>query len=266
MKTIQLNLTLLFSSLALLSFASTGVNTQQKPSNLPDSNGIRNIVLVHGAFVNAAGWQPVFEILTRSGFNVEVVQHPLTSFQDDLDAVNRTLSKLDGPCILVGHSYGGVLISEAGNAEIVKGLVYIAAHAPDSAEARAVLFARYPSPYKSLIKGADGFDYIEPSKFAADFAADLPPGDAQFLAKGQFLTADKVFQATITNPAWKKKKSWYVVAGSDRIINPDLERMYARRASSHTIELEGASHAVYISRPKEVAALIMAAAKTSAGQ
>jgi pimeloyl-ACP methyl ester carboxylesterase len=169
----------------------------------------------------------------------------------------------DGPCILVAHSYGGAIITEAGNDPHVAGLVYIAAHAPDSGETEAGNGKLYPPAYKSLQKTSDGFDYIEPSRFYPDFAADLSREQAEFIAHSQMFAADEVFHAVIQNPAWKVKPSWYMVAKSDRIINPDLERMYVKRANSHKIEIDGASHSVYESHPKEVAKLIVEAATQS---
>jgi pimeloyl-ACP methyl ester carboxylesterase len=169
----------------------------------------------------------------------------------------------NGPCILVGHSYGGAIITGAGNDPQVVGLVFIAAHAPDNGESESGNGKLYPSAYKSLQKTGDGYDYIDPSRFYPDFAADLPREQAEFMAYSQMFTADEVFHAVITNPAWRVKPSWYMVAKSDRIINPDLERMYAKRANSHTVEIEGASHSVFVSHPKEVAKLIIEAAKHS---
>jgi pimeloyl-ACP methyl ester carboxylesterase len=169
-----------------------------------------------------------------------------------------------GPCILVGHSYGGGLITEAGNDPHVVGLVYIAAHAPDKGESEADNGKRFPPAYKSLQKPANGFDYIDPAQFYTDFAADLPKENAEFMANAQMPTADGVFHAVILNPAWRLKHSWYMVASADRIINPDLQRMYAKRANSSTVEIQGASHSVFESHPKEVAQLIIEAA-TKAG-
>jgi pimeloyl-ACP methyl ester carboxylesterase len=212
--------------------------------------GIKNIVLVHGAFVDGSGWKPVYDILVKKGYHVSVTQHPLISFEGDVAAVNRVLDLQDGPCILVGHSYGGAIITIAGNNNHVKGLVYIAAHAPIPEKAKEGMGKNYPSAYKSLQKGADGFDYILPVNFAADFAADLPKDVADFMAYSQPPTADVVFKAIIDNPAWRNKPSWYIVAKSDRIINPDLERMYAKRAKSTTVEIESASHSVFMSHPE----------------
>ena len=201
--------------------------------------GIKNIVLVHGAFVDGSGWKPVYEILTKAGYTVTIVQEPLTSFANDLAAITSVLDRRNGPCILVGHSYAGSLITEAGNGKL------------------------YPSAYKSLKKTAEGFDYIEPSSFYADFAAGLPKKQAEFMAHSQVLPADEVFHYVIQNPAWKVKPSWYMVAKSDRIINPDLERMYAKRAGSYKVEIEGASHSVFESHPKDVVKLIIKAATSA---
>jgi pimeloyl-ACP methyl ester carboxylesterase len=221
---------------------------------------IKNIVLVHGAFVDGSGWKPVYDILVKKGYHVSIVQQPLTAYANDLAAIKRVIALQDGPCILVAHSYGGAIITEAGNDPKVAGLVYIAAHAPDAGETEGGNGKLYPSAYKSLQKGADGFDYLDPLKFPADFAADLPKAQAEFMAHSQMPAADEVFHVVIQNPAWKVKPSWYMVAKSDRIISPDLERMYAKRAGSHTIEIAGASHSVFESHPVEVAKLIIDAA------
>jgi pimeloyl-ACP methyl ester carboxylesterase len=221
---------------------------------------IKNIVLVHGAFVNGSGWKPVFEILVKDGYHVSVAEHPLTSFNDDVTAVNRVLAAQDGPTILVGHSYGGAIITDAGKDSHVVGLVYIAAHALDQGETEAANGKQFPNATKAIKKTADGFLYLDPAFYPADFAADLSREQAEFEAQAQELTAASVFTTPAGVPAWKTKPSWYAVAKSDRIINPDLQRMYAKRAHSHTIEVEGASHSVYESHPKEVAALIEEAA------
>ncbi|WP_426670079.1 alpha/beta hydrolase [Mucilaginibacter sp. McL0603] len=226
---------------------------------------VKNIVLVHGAFVDGSGWQPVYDILVKRGYHVSVVQQPLTSFQEDLAAVQRVLDMQTGPCILVGHSYGGGLITGAGNNPHVVGLVYIAAHAPDKGESEAGNGKRFPPVYKSLQKLANGFDYIDPAHFYMDFAADLPKEKAEFMANAQTLTADGVFHAVTMNPAWRLKPSWYMVAGADRIISPDLQRMYAKRAGSNTVEIQSASHSVFESHPEEIAKLIIEAA-TKAGK
>jgi pimeloyl-ACP methyl ester carboxylesterase len=221
---------------------------------------VHNIVLVHGAFVTGAGWEPVYNILVKDGYHVSVAEHPLTSVSEDVSAVNRVLAMQDGPTILVGHSYGGAVITEAGNDSHVVGLVYIAAHALDEGETEAGNGKRFPNATKAVKKTDDGFLYLDPAYYHADFAADLPEKQAEFEAHAQALTAAAVFTTPATQPAWKSKPSWYAVAKSDRIINPDLERMYAKRAHSHTIEVANASHSIYESHPKEVAALIEEAA------
>jgi pimeloyl-ACP methyl ester carboxylesterase len=253
-------ISIFFIAAAILVSAGIPVNAGHPMLKGP-SAPIRNIVLVHGAFVDGSGWKPVYDILTKAGYRVSIVQQPLTSFTADIDAVKRVIDLQDGPCILIAHSYGGAIITEAGNDPKVAGLVYIAAHAPDMGESEAGNGKTYPPAYSSLKKGADGFDYLDPVKFHADFAADLPDAIADFEANAQMPAADEVFHAIIQHPAWKSKPSWYMVATSDRIINPDLERMYAKRANSYTIEIVGASHSVYESHPKQVAELIQMAAK-----
>ena len=244
-----------FSAVASLFLIALGA-TSQAQAAAP----VHNIVLVHGAFVTGAGWEPVYDILVKDGYHVSVAQHPLTSVDDDVAAVKRVLAMQDGPTILVGHSYGGAIITAAGNDSHVVGLVYIAAHALDEGETEAANGKRFPNATKAIKKTDDGYLYLDPAFYRADFAADLPEKQAEFEAHAQALTAAVVFTTPATQPAWKTKPSWYAVAKSDRIINPDLERMYAKRARSHTIEVEGASHSVYESHPKEVAALIEEAA------
>jgi pimeloyl-ACP methyl ester carboxylesterase len=231
---------------------------------------VRNIVLVHGAWVDASGWKPVYDILIEDGFEVTMVQEPLTSLEDDVAATKRVLDLQNGPCILVAHSYGGSVITEAGVDPHVVGLVYVAAHAPDVGEDEGALGKRMPSATQqqegAIKTTADGFTYLKPEYFYEDFAADLPQERAEFEARSQALTAAKVFTTPINAAAWKTKPSWAIVATADRIINPDLERMYYARAHSHTVELKGASHSVYVSRPREVAAVIEDAAQQAAPQ
>ena len=235
-------------------------------SLLPAQNAdhrVRNIVLVHGAWADGSGWKGVYDILVKDGYHVSIVQEPETSFKEDVLATKRVLAQQDGPCILVAHSYGGAVITEAGTDPAVAGLVYIAAHMPDAGESEAENGKRFPSDLSksdAIKKTADGFTYLDPAQFHAYFAADVPDEQAAFMARSQVLNFADNFKAVITTPAWRSKPSWMLVAGSDRTINPDLERWYAARAKSHRVEVEGASHAVYVSRPKEVADLIKAAA------
>lgn len=239
------------------SAGSTGVVFAQK---LP----VKNIVLVHGAFVDGSGWEGIYKELTKKGYHVSVTQQTLLSYENDVKQVNRIIDQQDGPCILVGHSYGGAIITTAGNNPKVAGLVYLAAHAPDEGESEADNGKKYPSAYKSLIKGDDGFDYINPNNFPSDFAGGVAKEKADFMAVSQTPTKDSVFHAIIHNPAWKSKPVWYMVAKADRIINPDLERLYAKRAKSKkTVEVQGAGHCVFMTHPKEAAELIVEASKGS---
>jgi pimeloyl-ACP methyl ester carboxylesterase len=224
---------------------------------------IKNIVLVHGAWADGSGWKAVYDILVKDGYNVSIVQEPETSFKDDVAATKRVLAEQDGPCILVAHSYGGAVITEAGTDPSVASLVYIAAHMPDVGENEADDGKRFPSDLSkstAIKKTADGFTYLDPAQFHEYFAADLSAEQAAFMARSQVLNFAGNFKAVITTAAWKSKPSWMLVAGSDRTINPDLERWYAERAKGHKVEVAGASHCVYISHPKEVAALIEDAA------
>ncbi len=227
----------------------------------------KNIVLVHGAWVDGSGWRPVYEILVRDSYHVSLVQEPLTSLEDDVAATRRVIALQPGPSILVAHSYGGTVITEAGNDPKVAGLVYIASHEPDEGENEAANGKKYPtalSRANAIEKTPDGFTYLDPARFPELFAADMPRAQAQFEADAQILTAAKVFTTPVTTPAWKTKPSWALVAGADEIISPDLERMYAARARSHMVEVPGASHSVYETHPKEVAALIEQAAQHAA--
>jgi pimeloyl-ACP methyl ester carboxylesterase len=227
---------------------------------------IRNIVLVHGAWADGSGWKGVYDILVKDGYNVRLVQEPETSFKEDVAATKRVLAQLDGPCILVAHSYGGAVITEAGTDPSVAGLVYVAAHMPDVGESEADDGQRFPSDLSkstAIKTTADGFTYLDPAQFQEYFAADLSAEQAAFMARSQVLNAADNFKAVITTPAWKSKPSWMVVPTKDRTINPDLERWYATRANSRKVEVQGASHAVYVSRPKEVAAVIEEAASRS---
>jgi pimeloyl-ACP methyl ester carboxylesterase len=228
------------------------------------ADGVRNIVLVHGAWADGSGWRGVYDILVKDGYNVSIVQEPETSFQDDVSAVKRILAMQDGPSILVAHSYGGAVITEAGTDPSVVGLVYIAAHMPDAGEKESEDGKRFPSDLAksgAIKKTPDGFTYIDPAQFHELFAADLPDDQAAFMARSQVFNFADNFSATITTAAWRTRPSWMVVAGSDRTISPDLERWYAKRAKSHTVEVAGASHSVYVSHPKEVADVIERAAR-----
>jgi pimeloyl-ACP methyl ester carboxylesterase len=224
---------------------------------------VKNIVLVHGAFADGSGWRRVADILGKDGYTVSVVQEPLTSLADDVAATKRVLDLQQGPTLLVGHSYGGVVITEAGNAPNVVGLVYIAAFIPDQGESAVSLLSQATPANNDMRATKDDFLYVDPAAFPADFAADLPPAEANFMAHSQAMLAKAAGGAPVTTAAWHQKKSWALIASRDRNINPDLERTMAKRAGSETIEVP-ASHAVYVSKPEDVAHLIERAAKASA--
>ncbi|MGH8094131.1 MAG: alpha/beta hydrolase [Chthoniobacterales bacterium] len=249
-----------FLGLAFLLLARCALSAQN------EEHRVRNIVLVHGAWADGSGWKGVYDILNKDGYKVSIVQEPETSFKEDVAATKRILARQDGPCILVGHSYGGAVITEAGTDPSVAGLVYIAAHMPDAGENEADDGKRFPSDLGksgAIKKTAEGFTYIDPAQFHKYFAADLSAEQAAFMARSQVLNFANNFSATITTAAWRAKPSWMLVSKKDRAISPDLERWYAARAKSHTVEVAGASHAVYVSHPKEVAALIEEAAQHS---
>jgi pimeloyl-ACP methyl ester carboxylesterase len=223
---------------------------------------IRNIVLVHGGFVDGSGWEAVYRSLRRQGFNVTVVQNPTTSLADDVRATRRALAVQDGPAILVGHSYGGVVISEAGNDANVAGLVYIAAFAPDAGESVASLI-RDPAPgapVPPILPPRDGLLLLDRDKFAASFAADVEPELAAFMADAQLPWGVDALQGAVTQPAWKTRPSWYLVAQDDRMIPPPAQRAMAQRAGATVAEVAG-SHAIYVSQPDAVVRLIVEAAR-----
>src|SRR5947209_11892607 len=200
---------------------------------------LRNIVLVHGAWADGSGWKGVYDILVKDDYKVSIVQESETSFKEDVAATKRILALQDGPCILVAHSYGGAVITEAGTDPVVVSLVYIAAHMPDAGENEAEDGKRFPSDLSksnAIKKTADGFTYLDPAQFHEYFAVDLPAEQAAFMARSQVLNAADNFKAIITTAAWRTKPSWMLVATKDRTINPDLERWYATRAKSHRVE------------------------------
>ena len=251
-----------FLCMALLVFSS-GALTAQKADR-----PVRNVVLVHGAWADGSGWRGVYDILTKDGYNVSIVQEPETSFKDDVQATKRVIARQDGPCILVAHSYGGAVATEAGNHPSVVGLVYVAAHMPDAGESEAQDGKRFPSDLSKstgIKKTPDGFTFLDPAQFHEYFAADLPLDQAAFMARSQVPNFADNFKAVITTAAWRSKPSWMLVAGADRTINPELERWYAKRANGHTLEVPGASHAMYVSHAKEVAAAIEHAAAHAQG-
>ncbi|WP_416959085.1 alpha/beta fold hydrolase [Streptomyces sp. Agncl-13] len=224
-------------------------------------SAVKNIVLVHGGFVDGSGWQSVHRLLTQDGYNVSVVQNPTVSLVDDVAVTQRVLDALDGPAVLVGHSYGGAVITEAGRHEGVAALVYVAAFAPDKDESVGTLVADPApgAPVPPILPPVDGFLFLDRDKFAASFAGDLPAEDAAFLADSQVPWGLEALGGTITEPAWRTKPSWYLVATDDHMIPPPVQHQMAERAGATVTEAAG-SHAIYVSQPAAVADLIKRAA------
>jgi pimeloyl-ACP methyl ester carboxylesterase len=216
-----------------------------------------NIVLVHGGFVDGSGWEGVYTILKNDGRNVSIVQNPTVSLDDDVAVTRRILAAQDGPAILVGHSYGGVVVTQAGNDPRVAGLVYIAAFAPDKGESVASLIKNPPpgAPVPPILPPQEGYLFLDKARFAASFAADVDSATAAFMADSQVPWAVAALNGAVTEPAWKTKPSWYLVATEDKMIPPAAQRLMANRAGSTVVEASG-SHAIYVSQPAAVAALI----------
>jgi pimeloyl-ACP methyl ester carboxylesterase len=223
------------------------------------ATGIKNVVLVHGAFADGSGWEAVAKILEQDGYTVSVAQPPETSYAEDQKSTKATIDAMGGPVVLVGHSYGGSIISEAGNDPNVVALVYIAAFALDEGDSCASIEQALPQASKAFKPDSNGNWWIDQAHFAADFAADVPPAVSHFMAISQVPISTDSFTHKVTNPAWKTKPSWYMVATADRSINPDQERMMAKRAHARTVEVT-ASHVAYMSHPKATAKLIEEAA------
>ena len=223
---------------------------------------IKNVVLVHGAFADGSGWEAVANILKNDGYNVSVAQPPETSYAADQKHTKAVIDAMGGPVVLVGHSYGGSIITEAGNNPNVAALVYIAAFALDEGESCASIEQAVPQASKAFKPDSDGNWWIDQQHFAADFAADIPREKAEFMAISQVPISTDAFTHKVTNPAWKTKPTWYMVAIEDRSINPDQQRMMAKRANAITVEVK-ASHVAYISLPKETAKLIEEAAASA---
>jgi pimeloyl-ACP methyl ester carboxylesterase len=231
-------------------------------STVANAPHVRNVVLVHGGFVDGSGWERVYSILKNDGYRVSVVQNPTTSLADDVAATRRVLAEQDGPTILVGHSYGGVVISEAGNDPKVAGLVYVAAFAPDAGESVSSLIKNPPhgAPVPPILPPQGGFLLLDKAKFAESFAADLDPSLAEFRANSQVPWGLAALEGAVTHPAWKGKPSWYVVSTDDKMIPPPAQHAMSKRAGSTVVEVK-ASHAVYESRPGAVAQVIELASR-----
>lgn len=228
------------------------------------ATGVKNIVLVHGSFADGSGFEGIYKILKKKGYNVSVASNPNTGFEGDVAATQRTLDRQNGPVILVGHSYGGAIITEAGNAANVVGLVYIDAFVPDANETLLQLLQSGPPAPKSGILSPDAHGYVwyDKAKYHSGFCADLPKEQAEFLADSQLPVSASVFGASIANPAWKSKPSWYVLGTEDETIVPDGQRFMAKRAGAKVTEIKG-SHLVFMSQPKAVAEVIEMAAKNA---
>ena len=246
----------LIAAVATLAMAATALTPA-----VAQPAGAKNIVLVHGGFVDGSGWQGVYNILKKDGYNVTIVQNPTISLADDVAVTKRALAGQDGPVVLVGHSYGGVVVSEAGTDEKVKAVVYIAAFAPDKGESISTLIANPPAgaPVPPILPPVDGFLFLDKAKFAESFAADVDAATASFMADSQVPWGVEALTGAVTDPAWKSKPSYYLVAADDHMIPPPAQRKMAERAGSTVVETAG-SHAVYVSKPEAVAALIEQAA------
>ena len=223
---------------------------------------VKNVVLVHGGFVDGSGWAAVYAALKRDGYNVTIVQNPTLSLADDVAVTKRTIAAQNGPVILVGHSYGGVVITEAGNDPKVAGLVYVTAFAPDKGESAASLIKSAPpgAPAPPILPPQDGYIFLDKAKFPAFFAADVNPDVASFMADSQVPWGVEALGGAITQPAWRTKPSWFLITTEDKMIPPDAQRAMSKRAGSTVVEVKS-SHAVYVSHPQAVARIIEEAAR-----
>ncbi|WP_313612236.1 alpha/beta hydrolase [Rhizobium sp.] len=249
---------ILLAAAASIAVAATGTSI----ASAQNDAAVKNIVLVHGGFVDGSGWKGVYDILKKDGYTVSIVQNPTTSLADDVAVTRRAIDQLDGPVVLVGHSYGGVVVSEAGTNEKVRSVVYIAAFAPDKGESVSSLIANPPegASVPPILPPVDGFLFLDKAKFAASFAADVDPETAAFMADSQVPWGVEALAGAVTEPAWKVKPSFYLVASDDHMIPPPAQRLMAKRAGATVTEVPG-SHAVYVSNPQAVADVIEKAAK-----
>jgi pimeloyl-ACP methyl ester carboxylesterase len=248
-----------FTAIALI-FA-TGVMTHAQAKN---TSIVKNVVLVHGGFVDGSGWESVYKILTKKGYRVTIVQNPTINLADDVAVTKRAIDALNGPVILVGHSYGGAVISQAGTDPNVAGLVYITAFALDNGESVSALLKNPPpgATAPPILPPQDGFLLLDREKFPAAFAADVKPEMADFMADSQVPWGLEALNGVVTDAAWKTKPSWYLVTTEDRMIPPDAQRFMSKRAGSKVVEVKG-SHSIYVSKPDAVASIIEQAAAGS---
>lgn len=256
--TTNIRTTLLAAATAIGVAASAAAQSPQPAAN---TQAVKNVVLVHGAFADGSGWRGVYDRLTARGYRVTIVQNPLTSLADDVAATRRVLARQQGPSLLVGHSYGGTVITEVGTDANVAGLVYVAALAPDTGETTGGQFKDIPPPAEFVIEPqADGFGFVNLEKFKIGFAGDTTDADAAFLRDSQVPIAMAAFDAKITLAAWRTKPSWFIVATKDNAIDPRLQRQTAARIGARTVDVE-ASHVPFLSRPDDVANAIDNAAR-----
>jgi pimeloyl-ACP methyl ester carboxylesterase len=249
-------------SVGVLPIVGSVLDCQEVVMSQAEADGrVNNVVLVHGGFVDGSGWQGVYDTLTKDGYAVSIVQNPTISLADDVARTRRTVAAQNGPVILVGHSYGGVVITEAGSDPKVAGLVYIAAFAPDKGESVSALIKNSPpgAPVPPIVPSGDGYLFVDRAKFHESFAADVSPQAAAFMADSQVPWGLEALDGVVTEPAWKTRQSWYLVSSEDRMIPPDAQRAMAKRAGSTVAEVKG-SHAVYVSQPQAVADVIAKAA------
>ena len=249
----------------IASVASLALGVNASAALAADTAKVKSVVLVHGGFVDGSGWEGVYDLLKKDGYDVTIVQNPTTSLADDVAVTKRAIAAAAGKVILVGHSYGGAVVSEAGNDPKVAELVYIAAFAPDAGESVSSLIANPPpgAPVPPILPPVDGFLLLDKAKFAASFAADVRPDLASFMADSQVPWGVAALEGKVTAPAWKVKPSWYLVATADKMIPPDAQRSMSKRAGSTVVEAKG-SHAIYVSQPQVVAKLIETAAASAA--
>ncbi|MDH7785464.1 pimeloyl-ACP methyl ester carboxylesterase [Ochrobactrum sp. 19YEA23] len=249
----------LYALMATASILATGAGIAPIPARATDA---KSVVLVHGGFVDGSGWQGVYHKLKNDGYDVTIVQNPTTSLADDVAVTKRAITAATGPVILVGHSYGGVVVSEAGTDPKVAAVVYITAFAPDSGESVSSLIANPApgAPVPPILPPVDGYLFLDHAKFAASFAADVKADLASFMASSQVPWGVAALDGKVSIPAWKIKPSWYLVATEDKMIPPAAQRSMAKRAGATIAEAKG-SHAIYVSQPKIVAEFIERAAK-----
>ena len=253
------------TAVAAAAAAATMTAGATAQETIPQDQPVRSVVLVHGAFADGSGWRGVYDILTARGYRVSIVQNPLTSLADDVAATDRILERQEGPSILVGHSYGGTVITEAGINPKVAALVYVSALAPDVGETTGDQFADIPAPPEFIIEtGEDGFGFVNLEEFKTGFAGDTTDADAAFLRDSQVPINMEIFGTPVTHAAWKQKPSWAVIATEGKAIDPRLLRDTAERIGAVPVEVP-ASHVVFLTRPGEVADVIDTAARASGG-